>query len=87
MHIFTVIFVGLLTGFIVAIKFKRKALSNKAHLIIGLIGSIVGSWFGALFFFSTDYPHLRTIIFGILGAVIALIILNKHKLPGNPTKS
>ena len=76
MGIILLIVIGAIAGFIArAIVPGRDALSVPMTILLGIVGSFVGGFLGALLFGTDDgYFRATGIIGSIIGAIIALLV-------------
>ena len=77
--IITLIIVGLVAGFIArALVPGDDSMSIGATILLGVVGSFVGGFLGALLLGNNDDGYLRpaNLVGSVLGAVIALLVYN-----------
>jgi uncharacterized membrane protein YeaQ/YmgE (transglycosylase-associated protein family) len=75
MNIITILIVGLIAGFL-ADKVVRNTFGLLGDMIIGVIGSFVGSWIFSTLGISIGSGLLGDIFVAFIGAVVLLLILN-----------
>ncbi len=69
--------VGLLVGWLAGLIMRRGGYGLKGDLILGLVGSILGSWLFWALEVSPDAGLLVLVLVAFLGAALAIVIQRK----------
>ena len=78
MNIITLLIVGLVAGFL-ADKVVKNTFGLVGDMIIGVIGSFVGSWIFSTLGISLFSGLLGEIVVAFIGAVVLLLVINLFK--------
>jgi len=77
MNIITLLIVGLVAGFL-ADKVVKNSYGLVGDLIVGVLGSFLGTWIFGLFGIGGG-GLIEQIIYALIGAIVLLLILNLLK--------
>lgn len=76
MELLITLLIGALAGWLGSVIFKGSGLGLIGNIVVGLIGSFVGSWLLAKLGVSFGGGYLGAILTGAAGAIVILAILN-----------
>lgn len=77
MGIIASLIVGAIAGWLGGTIYKGSGLGLIGNIIIGILGSVVGSWLlGSVFGVSSGDGWIGAILTGALGAVVILFLIN-----------
>lgn len=76
MEVLMTLVIGAAAGWLGSLIWKGSSLGLIGNIIIGILGSFVGSWLLAKLNFSLGSGLLGAILTGALGALVILIIIN-----------
>ena len=79
MNIVGVIIIGILAGFIAGYLVKGTGFGWIVNLILGIAGSLLGSWVFSLIGINFGNGLLGTLIAATVGAVIIIFVVNFFK--------
>lgn len=77
MGIIATLIVGAIAGWLGGTIYKGSGLGLIGNIIIGILGSVVGSWLlGSVLGVSTGEGWIGAILTGALGAIVILFLIN-----------
>jgi uncharacterized membrane protein YeaQ/YmgE (transglycosylase-associated protein family) len=76
MNILIQLLIGALAGWLGSELFKGRSFGLIGNIVLGILGSIVGSWALGLLNFSLGSGWIGAILTGALGAILILAIVN-----------
>lgn len=77
MGIIATLIVGAIAGWLGGTIYKGSGLGLIGNIIIGILGSVVGSWLlGSVLNVSTGEGWIGSILTGALGAIVILFLIN-----------
>lgn len=76
MNIIIQLLIGALAGWLGSEIFKGRSFGLLGNIILGILGSIVGSWALGLLHFSLGTGWIGAILTGALGAILILALVN-----------
>lgn len=76
MNILITLIIGAVAGWLGSLIFRGSGFGLIGNIIIGILGSFVGTWFLGLLNFSFGGDTLGAILTGAVGAIVILAIAN-----------
>lgn len=76
MDILITLIIGAIAGWLGSLIFRGSGFGLIGNIIIGILGSFVGSWFLGLLNFSFGGGTLGAILTGAVGAIVILALAN-----------
>lgn len=76
MDILVTLIIGAIAGWLGSVIFRGSGLGLIGNIIIGILGSFVGSWLLGLLNFSFGGGTLGAILTGAVGAIVILALAN-----------
>lgn len=76
MDILVTLIIGAIAGWLGSLIFRGSGFGLIGNIVIGILGSFVGSWFLGLLNFSFGGGTLGAILTGAVGAIVILALAN-----------
>ncbi len=76
MNIIVILIIGALAGWLGSVIYKGSGLGLLGNIVIGIIGSFVGSWTLVNLGIQLGTGWLGAILTGAIGAIIVLVLFN-----------